>query len=112
LNIEELLSISKSQINIQHHNKPRDNKITIMDVDNLYSLTIEMKNSTAMTFDDAIGLDTYSSSETTVSSYLSIFETQAAKRIRSHGKESVLFLFSLSECLLIEYYICFFFFLF
>jgi hypothetical protein len=80
-----------------------------MDVDNSYSLTIEMKNNTAMTFDDAIG---YSSSETTVSSYLSIFETQAAKRIRSHRKESVLFLFSLSECLLIEYDIYFFFFLF
>lgn len=60
MNIEELLLISKSQINIQHHNKPRDNKITIMDVDNSYSLTIEMKNSTAMTFDDEIGLDTYS----------------------------------------------------
>ena len=43
-----------------------------MDVDNSYSLTIEMKNSTAMTFDDAIGLDTYSSSETTVSSSFDI----------------------------------------
>jgi two-component system, OmpR family, sensor histidine kinase VicK len=46
-----------------------------MIVDNSYSLTIEMKDSTATAFDEAIGLATYSNSESTVSSYLSIFET-------------------------------------
>jgi hypothetical protein len=34
-----------------------------------------MKDSMATTFDEAIGLATYSNSESTVSSYLSIFET-------------------------------------
>ena len=61
--------------NISSHNEPRETKLTIIVVDNSYSLTIEMKDSTATTFDEAIGLATYSNSESTVSSYLSIFET-------------------------------------
>ena len=36
------------------------------------ALTIEMKDNTAETFDEAIGLATYCNSESTVSSYLSI----------------------------------------
>jgi sugar-specific transcriptional regulator TrmB len=62
-------------INIEFRNKPRETRLTIMVVDNSYSLTIEMKDTTAKTFDEAIGLATYSNSESTVSSYLSIFET-------------------------------------
>jgi hypothetical protein len=42
---------------------------------NAYSLTIEMK-SLASSFDEAIDLATYSNSESTVCSYLSIFETR------------------------------------
>jgi hypothetical protein len=34
-----------------------------------------MKDSLARSFDEAIGLATYSNSESTVSTYLSIFET-------------------------------------
>ena len=41
---------------------------------NAYSLTIEMKDSLASSFDEAIELATYSNSESTVCSYLSIFE--------------------------------------
>jgi hypothetical protein len=48
------------------------------------TLTIEINDSTAMTFDDAIGLATYSNSKTMVSSCLSIFEALAAKL---HGKK-------------------------
>ena len=44
-------------------------------MDNAYSLTIEVKDGSAGSFDEAIGLATYSNSESTVSSYLSIFET-------------------------------------
>jgi hypothetical protein len=38
-------------------------------------MTIEMRDNTATSFDDAIGLATYSNSESTVLSYISIFET-------------------------------------
>jgi hypothetical protein len=49
--------------------------------------TIEMKDSTAMTFDDAIGLATYSNSKTTVSSCLSIFETRCKITRKKEGKK-------------------------
>jgi two-component system sensor histidine kinase VicK len=66
----------RKPINIEYHNKKAgQNKITILVVDNAYSLTIEMKDSSATSFDEAIGLATYSNSEPTVSSYFSIFET-------------------------------------
>jgi len=72
---EEEEQIKDQIIDIELRNKPRETKLTIIVVDNSYSLTIEMKDSTATTFDEAIGLATYSNSESTVSSYLSIFET-------------------------------------
>lgn len=65
----------KEKIKIRHHNKPRETKLTIMIVDDLYSLTVEMKDSAPTNFDEAIGLATYSNSESTVSSYVTIFET-------------------------------------
>jgi hypothetical protein len=72
--IENLREEGNEQFNlIQHRKKPRETRITIMVAANSYSLTIEMNDSTAKTFDEAIGLDTYSSSESTFSSYLSIF---------------------------------------
>lgn len=70
-NLEE----TKEQISIQNHIKSRQTKVTILVVDKTYSLTIEMKDSSARTFDEAIGLATYSNSESTVSSYISIFES-------------------------------------
>jgi hypothetical protein len=51
-----------------------------MVIDNSYSLTIEMKDNTAETFDHAIGLATYCNSESIVSSYLSIFDGLNTKR--------------------------------
>jgi sugar-specific transcriptional regulator TrmB len=65
----------KEHANIQHLSKSSQTKITMLIVDKTYSLTIEMKDSSARMFDEAIGLATYSNSESTVSSYISIFES-------------------------------------
>ncbi|MFL6338697.1 MAG: hypothetical protein ACJ718_06285 [Nitrososphaeraceae archaeon] len=65
----------REQVNIQYLSKSTQTKITILIVDKTYSLTIEMKDTSATTFDEAIGLATYSNSESTVSSYISIFES-------------------------------------
>lgn len=61
--------------NLQIRSKPRATNVTIIVADNSYSLTVEVKDATATIIDDAIGLATYSNSEPTVSSYISIFET-------------------------------------
>jgi two-component system, OmpR family, sensor histidine kinase VicK len=68
-------NLKEEQISIQHRSDSRQTKITILVVDKAYSLAIEMKDSSAKTFDEAIGLATHSNSESTVSSYISIFET-------------------------------------
>ena len=46
-----------------------------MIVDNSISLTVELKDDTKENSEEAIGLATYSNSESTVLSYASIFET-------------------------------------
>ena len=50
-------------------------KATIIIVDKKYSLTIELKDDTKQTSIEAIGLATYSNSQSTVLSYASIFES-------------------------------------
>jgi two-component system, OmpR family, sensor histidine kinase VicK len=50
-------------------------KVTIIIVDRKYSLTIELKDDTKQTTTEAIGLATYSNSQSTVLSYASIFES-------------------------------------
>jgi hypothetical protein len=57
---------------------------------NAYSLTIEMKDSLASSFDEAIDLATYSNSESTVCSYLSIFETLGYKVNRMKRKNRII----------------------
>ena len=47
-------------------------------IDNSLVLTIQIKNNSKETFEEAIGLATYSNSEATVLSYLSIFENLRA----------------------------------
>jgi two-component system, OmpR family, sensor histidine kinase VicK len=64
----------EQKIKVQHYSRTGQTKITIIVVDEAYCLTIEMRDSSARTFDDAIGLATYSNSESTISSYVSIFE--------------------------------------
>jgi two-component system sensor histidine kinase VicK len=49
-------------------------KITTLIVDSTYSLTVEMKDK-AESFDETVGLTTYSNSESNVDTYTSIFET-------------------------------------
>jgi two-component system, OmpR family, sensor histidine kinase VicK len=70
-------------INIRDNKKPLLAKLTNLVVDNRFSLTVELKDDgsrrkTRRRKDDeeeTIGLATYSNSESTVSSYVSIFET-------------------------------------
>ena len=50
-------------------------KITIIIVDRKYSLAIELKDDTKQASIEAIGLGTYSNSQSTVLSYVSIFES-------------------------------------
>jgi hypothetical protein len=50
------------------------NKLTVLLVDQGLCLTVELKDDTRETSDEAIGLATYSNSEATVFSYVSIFE--------------------------------------
>jgi two-component system, OmpR family, sensor histidine kinase VicK len=49
-------------------------KITTLIVDSTYSLTVEMKDKAA-SFDESVGLATYSNSESNTDTYTSIFET-------------------------------------
>ena len=50
-------------------------KVTILIVDKKYSLAVELKDDTKQTSIEAIGLATYSDSQSTVLSYASIFES-------------------------------------
>jgi two-component system sensor histidine kinase VicK len=50
-------------------------KVTILIVDKKYSLAVELKDDTKQTSNEAIGLATYSNSQSTVLSYVSIFES-------------------------------------
>jgi two-component system, OmpR family, sensor histidine kinase VicK len=50
-------------------------KVTILIVDRKYSLAVELKDDTKQTPIEAIGLATYSNSQSTVLSYVSIFES-------------------------------------
>ncbi|MGH9975324.1 MAG: ATP-binding protein, partial [Nitrososphaeraceae archaeon] len=50
-------------------------RITILIVDKMYSLVVELKDDTKEKAEEAIGLATYSNSKSTVLSYVSIFET-------------------------------------
>jgi two-component system, OmpR family, sensor histidine kinase VicK len=50
-------------------------KVTIIIVDRKYSLAVELKDDTKQTPIEAIGLATYSNSQSTVLSYVSIFES-------------------------------------
>jgi hypothetical protein len=49
-------------------------KITTLIVDSIYSLTVEMKDKVE-SFDESVGLATYSNNESNIDTYTSIFET-------------------------------------
>jgi signal transduction histidine kinase len=66
-------------------------KVTILIVDKKYSLAVELKDDTKQTSNEAIGLATYSNSQSTVLSYASIFEslwkqTELYERLKESDK--------------------------
>jgi two-component system, OmpR family, sensor histidine kinase VicK len=71
--IQELLK--DPPIEVQHLNKLSNNKLITIISDTKFSLVIEINDDTAQTTNESIGLATYTNSESTVLSYVSIFET-------------------------------------
>jgi two-component system sensor histidine kinase VicK len=61
-------------ISIRYIEKAVGTKATILVVDNRFSLVMELKDDSKQTFDEAIGLSTYSDSKAGVLSYAAIFE--------------------------------------
>ena len=62
------------QINIRYIEQTSGTKATILLVDRRFSLVMELRDDSKGTFDNAIGLSTYSNSRSGVLSYVSIFE--------------------------------------
>src|SRR5215467_3713526 len=76
----KLMIVEKSQkpdnnIGIRYIQPHLQTKVTILTVDRKDSLAIELKDDTKQTAIEAIGLATYSNSQSTVLSYISIFES-------------------------------------
>ena len=73
----ELPKITGNHANcqIRFDEKAVHTKVTTFIIDNEISLIVESKDETKENLDEMIGLATYSNSESTVSSYTSIFET-------------------------------------
>jgi hypothetical protein len=71
--IQEL--IKDPLIEVQYLDKPSSTKMIIIVSDTTLSLAIEINNDNAKTTNKAIGLATHSNSESTVLTYVSIFET-------------------------------------
>src|ERR1051326_7982480 len=62
------------QINIRNLKKSLKTKLTLLIVDKSFSLAIETKGNTKKTSNEVIGMASYSNSESTVLSFVSIFE--------------------------------------
>lgn len=67
--------LTQQQIDIRYIEPPLQTKVSIIVVDDISSLSVELKDDTKMTSYEAIGLATYSNSKPTVLSYISIFES-------------------------------------
>jgi two-component system, OmpR family, sensor histidine kinase VicK len=76
---QEKTIIQDPLIEIQYLDKLSNTKLITIVSDTTLSLTIEVKNDNAKTTNEAIGLATHSNSESTVLTYVSIFETLWAK---------------------------------
>jgi hypothetical protein len=72
-NIQELLK--DTLIEVQYLSKLSNSKLITIISDTRLSLTIEVNDDAAQRTNEAIGLATYSNSESTLLSYISIFET-------------------------------------
>src|SRR5215813_6620626 len=75
LTIMEKPQKPNKNIGIRYIQPHLQTKVTILIVDRKYSLAIELKDDTKQTAIEAIGLATYSNSQSTVLSYVSIFES-------------------------------------
>jgi len=67
--------LKEQQIDIRYLEQSLQTKVTIIVVDRRLSLAIELKDDTKDDSYEATGLATYSNSESTISSYASVFET-------------------------------------
>lgn len=76
-NIKRLLlsDAISNNIDIRHIRKTSETEATILVVDRKYSLVIELRDDNESSFEQAIGLSTYSTSRPGVLSYISIFES-------------------------------------
>jgi hypothetical protein len=72
---ERFSSETGKQVNFHFFNKSTQPKITTLIVDTEYSLNIDTNDDSKQTFNEAVGLSTYSNSESTVAAYTSIFES-------------------------------------
>jgi signal transduction histidine kinase len=78
-------------IDIRYFEKTSDTKATILVVDRKVSLVMELRDDSKRTFDEAIGLSTYSNSRPGVLSYVSIFEnlwkqTELYEQLKIHDR--------------------------
>ena len=78
-------------IDIRYIEKTSDTKATILVVDRKVSLVMELRDDSKRTFDEAIGLSTYSNSKPGVLSYVSIFEnlwkqTELYEQLKIHDR--------------------------
>ena len=79
------------KINIRLIEQSIQTKVSIIVVDNKYSLVTELKDDSKQTTEEAIGLATYSDSKSTVLSYSAIFEnlwkqTELYEKLQMHEK--------------------------
>ena len=89
----EIQQIKDAGIDIRTIKQTFQNKLSMLVVDQSLCLTVELKDDTRETSDEAIGLATYSNSDATVFSYVSIFEnlwiqTQLHKRRQQQEEAS------------------------
>jgi two-component system sensor histidine kinase VicK len=71
---KRILQMKDAGIDIRTIKQTFKNKLTTQIIDQIVCLTVELKDDSRDTSDEAIGLATYSNSEPTVFSYVSIFE--------------------------------------
>ncbi|HET7147165.1 MAG TPA: HAMP domain-containing sensor histidine kinase [Candidatus Nitrosopolaris sp.] len=76
---------------IRYIEKMSDTKATILIIDRKVSLVMELRDDSKRTFDEAIGLSTYSNSRPGVLSYVSIFEnlwkqTELYEQLKTHDR--------------------------
>jgi len=72
--ISQLDESYSDRMNIRYIEQMSDTKATILVVDRKESLVMELRDDSKTTFDEAIGLSTYSNSKAGVLSYVAIFE--------------------------------------